>query len=165
MCSHNEVITCKWNLTFTYGFLYSLCLSLSQLFIYCPSPEFHVDFFFYLPYLIISIFPLQDAYRDPLHFAYCQINWFLSGSHSSIQTAKKVLPISFSPLWQSISLLPKLTKCYSRACLTSITGFIFMISRNLKENVSTDSTLLLTDFPQLMINGSTSAIRKITSHS
>ena len=88
MCSHNEVITCKWNLTFTYGFLYSLCLSLSQLFIYCPRPQFHVDFFFFI-YLIWSFqFSLCRMLTETLYiFADCQINWFLSGSHSSIQTA------------------------------------------------------------------------------
>lgn len=35
-----------------------------------PTPRVSCRFFFYLPYLIISIFPLQDAYRDSLHFCW-----------------------------------------------------------------------------------------------
>lgn len=70
MCSHNEVITCKWNLTFTYGFLYSLCQSPSQLFIYCACPEFHVDFYLLKEYALFDHFnfPFARCLQRPFTF-------------------------------------------------------------------------------------------------
>ena len=89
MCSHNEVITCKWNLTFIYLWISVLSLPVPfSTFYLLPTPTVSCRFFFFF-YLIWSFqFSLCRMLTETLYiFADCQINWFLSGSHSSIQTA------------------------------------------------------------------------------